>query len=89
VKAVGAAAFNEALEMIGGTAQPFGAALDRRVAMLERIVRPLDPKEAVPTLYEGGTIFQITPSEAWTVLRTREARSRRPIGCDCRRRSRR
>jgi hypothetical protein len=72
--AVGEAATNEALEVMAGTVQSLGSAVDRRVAMLDRVIHALDPKEPLPTMYEVGVIFRITPYQARSVLRTYEAR---------------
>jgi hypothetical protein len=67
-------AADEALEIVAGTAQSFGSALDRRVATLDRLIGELDAKESLPTLYEVGVIFRITPAQASNVLRTYQAR---------------
>jgi len=74
VKAVGAAAATEALDVVAGSAQSFGSAVDRRVATLDRLITELAPKESLPTVYEVGVIFRITPSQARNVLRTYQAR---------------
>lgn len=65
---------NEALEVVAGRAQSFGSAVDRRVATLDRPVGELAPNESIPTEYEVGAIFQITPTQARNVLRTYQAR---------------
>lgn len=74
VKAVGAAAAAEAMELIAGRTQVLGSALDRRVAALERVIRSLPISERVPNRYEVGAIFRITPSQGANVLRTYQAR---------------
>lgn len=74
VDAVGAAAANEAMEVVAGRAQSFGSAVDRRVATLDRLINELDATESLPTVYEVGVIFRITPSQARNVLRTYQAR---------------
>jgi hypothetical protein len=74
VDAVSAAAASEALEVIAGRTQAFGSAVDRRVAMFDRVVRALDAGERLPTVYEVGVIFRITPAQARNVLRTYQAR---------------
>jgi hypothetical protein len=77
-KAVSQAAANEALEVVAGQTQAFGGAVDRRVGMLDRVIRALDAKERLPTIYEVGVIFRITPTQARNVLRTYEARFAEP-----------
>jgi hypothetical protein len=74
VKAVGAAAAAEAMELIAGQTQVLGSALDRRVAALERVIRALPVSERLPNRYEVGAIFRITPSQGANVLRTYQAR---------------
>jgi hypothetical protein len=74
VDAVGAAAAADAMELIAGRTQAVGGALDRRVAMLERVIRALDPSERFPNRYEIGAIFRITPNQGANVLRTYQAR---------------
>jgi hypothetical protein len=74
VKAVSAAAATEALDVVAGSAQSFGSAVDRRVAALDRLITEMDAKESLPTVYEVGVIFRITPSQARNVLRTYQAR---------------
>lgn len=74
VEAVGKAAADEALEVVAGTAQPFGGALDRRVAALDRIIRALEAAQRLPSEFEVGAIFRITPTQGRNVLRTYQAR---------------
>jgi hypothetical protein len=74
VEAVGAAAAAEALELVAGQTHTLGGALDRRVAMRERVIRALDAKERIPDRYEVGAIFRITPNQGANVLRTYQAR---------------
>ena len=74
VKAVGEAAAAEALEVVAGFAQAVGSPLDRRVAMLDRIVRALAAAERLPTEFEVGAIFRITPAQGRNALRTYQAR---------------
>lgn len=74
VEAIGDAAASEALEVVAGSTQPYSGALDRRVASLERIIRALDVKERLPSDYEVGVIFRITPTQGRNVLRTYQAR---------------
>lgn len=74
VKAVGEAVAEEALEVVAGSTQSFGSALDRRVATLARIVEKLDGDESLPSHYEVGVIFRITPAQGRNVLRTYQAR---------------
>jgi hypothetical protein len=74
VKAIGEAAREEALELVAGSTQPFSGVLDRRVATLERVIRLLDEGERLPSDYEVGAIFRITPTQGRNVLRTYQAR---------------
>lgn len=74
VDAVQEAVAGEAVEVIAGKTQAFGSAVDRRVAILDRVVRALSSTERMPTDYEVGTIFQITPTQGRNVLRTYQAR---------------
>jgi cation transport regulator ChaC len=74
VKAVGEAVAEEALEVVAGSAQAFGSALDRRVATLARIVEKLPGEEPLPSYYEVGVIFRITPAQGRNVLRIYQAR---------------
>ena len=74
VAAAEAAAASEVIEVIAGNAQAFGSAVDRRVATLSRIIDALGRKARMPTTYEVGVIFRITPAQANNVLRTYQAR---------------
>lgn len=74
VAAVAAAAAEEALGVVAGSAQAVGGALDRRVAALERIIRSLGSGERLPSDFEVGVIFRITPAQGRNVLRTYQAR---------------
>ncbi len=74
VEAAQAAAADEIVEVIAGSAQAFGSAVDRRVAMLARIIDALGRKARMPTTYEVGVLFRITPAQANNVLRTYQAR---------------
>jgi hypothetical protein len=72
--AVDTAAAAEAREVIAGRALAVGSALDRRVSMLDRVIGAMNANEALPTAYEVGVIFRITPTQARNVLRTYQAR---------------
>lgn len=64
----------ESLEVVAGAAQSFGSPLDRRVATLDRIITALDTGDPLPTEYEVGVIFRVTPAQGRNVLRTYQAR---------------
>lgn len=74
VAVVKKAAELESLEVVAGAAQSFGSALDRRVATLDRIITALDKGDSLPTEYEVGVIFRVTPVQGRNVLRTYQAR---------------
>lgn len=74
VEAAEVAAACEAVDIIAGNAQAFGSAVDRRVAILSRIIDILGGRERMPTAYEVGVIFRITPAQGNNVLRTYQAR---------------
>ncbi len=74
VSAAEAAAASEAVDVIAGNAHAFGSAVDRRVATLSRIIVALGSETRMPTAYEVGVIFRITPAQANNVLRTYQAR---------------
>src|SRR5262249_18545854 len=57
-----------------GSAPVYGGAVDLRVARLQRLIAALAATEPMPTPYEVGVIFRITPSQARGALRTYEAR---------------
>jgi hypothetical protein len=74
VEAIAKAAAADALEVVAGTSQAVGGALDRRVAALARVIAALDDAERLPTEFEVGVIFRITPAQGRNVLRTYQAR---------------
>jgi hypothetical protein len=74
VEAVVRAATDEALSTISGASTVSGSAVDMRLLRLRRILEQLGDAAAPLHSYEVGTVFQITPSQGATLLRTYQAR---------------
>lgn len=74
VQAVQGAASEEAIAIVAGHTHVFGSVVDRRVARLNRVIQALDASERMPTMYEVGVMFQITPAQGRNALRTYQAR---------------
>lgn len=74
IEAVANVAAAEALEVVAGAATVSAGVTDARVARLRALITAVPPTASFPNAFEVGAIFQITPSQAGSLIRTYQAR---------------